>query len=359
LTKGVLIVSSSDDSDSAVLLQTAQELENNRKKTDASSAYLELALLSISNNQVTKAKSYLKKSTQLNRNKGEAWFQLGLLEMKDSCYHSARELFKKAVRTRPKVVEHHVEYGVVNYMLREWESAVTSLLASMDLQRTHRGLQYLGLTFLELGAQTAAIEYLQAALALSEENQEIAFSLGCGFFRAGDISQALVHLQESVEDPNHQRVKVKKRIRDALDIGNDRVESWMCLGDIFDSINRRWEAIIALEVATRVNPNHARAWYELSELHLNYRLYDDARSQAWMLDPKDPDILCSNGIGFYESGLKKYAFDTFVDVLGLDPNHGGAQYWINKIEEEFEELEELGHSPWLGEYGYYYDEDRW
>ena len=348
-----------DDSDSITLLQTAQELENNRKKIDASSAYLELALWCINNNQLDKAKLHLKKSIQLNRNKGEAWFQLGLIEMKNPCYHRAKELFKKAVRTRPKIVEHHVEYGVVNYMLREWEQAVTSLLASMNLQRTPRSLQYIGLTFLELGAQSAAIEYLREALSLSEENQEIMFSFGCGLFRAGLIPEALAQLQRSVEDPKHQRIKVKKRIRDALDIGNDRVESWMCLGNIFDSIDRRWEAIIVLEVATRVDSRHARAWYELSELHLDYEQYDDARTQAWMLDPKDPDILCSNGIGFYESGLKKYALDTFEEVLCLDPDHGEAQYWIDKIEGEFEELEKMGHCPWLGEYGYYYDEDRW
>ena len=185
------------------------------------------------------------------------------------------------------------------------------------------------------------------------------FSLGCGLFRAGQITDALVHLQKSVEDPNHQRIKVKKRIRDALDIGKDRVESWMCLGDIYERIDRRWEATLALEIATRVDPEHARAWFALSELHLDYELYDAARDRAWLLDPKDPDILCSNGVGFYESGLKKYALDTFVEVLCLDPNHGPAQDWVSTIEEEFAQLEEMGHCPRLGEYGYYNDEDRW
>ncbi len=129
----------SDDSDSNTLLQDAQELENNRKKKDASSAYLVLGLWFINNNYPDRAKQHLKKSIQLNKNKGEAWFHLGLLEMKDPCYQRAKELFKKAVRTRPKIVEHHVEFGVVNYMLREWEPAVTTLLESMNLQRTPRG----------------------------------------------------------------------------------------------------------------------------------------------------------------------------------------------------------------------------
>jgi tetratricopeptide (TPR) repeat protein len=345
----------SDDSSSEEWLQHAEELERDRKRRLASDAYLNAAQCYIEERKFSKAEDLLKRAVSLNSKKGEAWFQLGMLNLREHCYHSAKGYFKRAVQTRPNIQQHHAEYGVVLYSLREWDDAERVLRYALALDRTVRVLQFLGLTLAEKEEYQEALSLIHEAHHLAPEGREIKFSLGCVSFRSGDAEEALPLLQQSVEHPKHQRNKVKKRIRDALEIGKDRVETWMCLGDIYDSIDRRWEATIALEVATRVDPKHARAWYELSEIHLDYHLHDDARDVAYLLDPKDPDILCSTAVGFYEAGMKKEALDTFWEVLVLDSEHSEAQRWIDDIEEEFTELEEMGECPRLGEYGASYD----
>ncbi len=336
------------------LLERAKDLEGRpKKKRVASDAYLHLARRYIVLRKGDAALKILKHATDLNSSNGQAWFHLGMLYREEHQYHGASHCFKKSLRFRPKVVEHWVEQGVVKYILGEWNETIRFLRKSLEIERTSRGLQYLGLALFEVGEREEALIHLQEAHALAPEDQQIMFSLGILLFREGEVAEARELLQSSVEHPKHQRKKVQLRIRDALDIGNEKVETWMCLGDIFERIEREWETTIIYGIATRVDPKHAQAWFQLAQVQHNYELYEGCILQAWMCDPRDPDILYAHAETFYEAGLTKDALDMFNEVLAMRPDHSGALFRQGEIHDEFEEAEKQGHAPYLGEYGCY------
>jgi len=303
----------------------------------------------------------LKTATSLDSRNGAAWFHLGMFELRDHAYHRADDCFKKACKLQPEVVEHWTERGSVNYLLKNWTECKEYSEKAAEIQRTPRILQFLGLALVELEQQDEGMRVLQEAYVHAPDDRQIQFALGITLFRLGRTQEALSLLQQSAIQRDSKRKTEKRRVRDALDIGKDALESWVVLADIFERQERRWETIVSLEIATRVMPKNAQAWYELSQVHIDYNQYENAVEKAYLLDDKDPNILCEQGILFYDAGLKKEALDFFEIVVAKDPDNDTALHYISDIEELFEELEQDGHAPYLGEYGYnaayddYYD----
>jgi len=303
----------------------ARSLEQSRRTRDASDAYLELAKGLQSEGYVRRVSSVLLRALRLNEKNGEAWHLFGVLHRERGKPFEADRAFRKAIKAGPNAAEHKVEYGVLLYMTREWEKAEVQLRASLETERTVRGLQFLGLTLAELGDMKSAVQLAQEAQTLSPEDTEVAFSLGAVLFRARRVAEAREILQRVVEEKRHSRAGVKRRIRDALNMGPDSVHSWMVIADIFDGLERRWEATLALRIATCIDRDNARAWYELSETVQSEHFHQEALNRAIVLNRGDPDILCANAISFYESGMKKEALDTLEEVLVIDPEHVDAQ----------------------------------
>jgi len=344
------------------LLGEAKELEaKSRKKQKASMAYLHYARRCMEIERWHNIDVVLKNATYLNPKNSAAWFHLGIIEMEEHAYYNASQAFGKACKIQPEIVDHWTEAGVAYYFQRKWKESKEALDRSLAIKRTPRALQLLGLTLAELGKEREGLDLLQEAYTLVPEERTIQFSLGLILFRLDRAIDALPLLQSSIEGPKSKRKTEKRRIRDALDIGRNDLGAWVVLADVFEKHDRRWETIMCLEMATRLMPKDAQAWYELSQVHTNYDLYEDAVNRAYDLDPKDPDIICEQGQLFYDAGLKKYALDMYLEALVHDPEHEYALGKVDEIEEEFEELEREGHSPYLGEYGYntfvddYYD----
>jgi len=344
------------------LLNEAKELESRqRKKRMASMAYLHYARRRMEIDEWYRIEDILKVATYLNPKNSAAWFHLGIAVMMEHAYYQASQAFEKACKIQPEIVDHWTEAGVAYYFQRKWDKSKETLDRSLETKRTPRALQFLGLALVELGKERAGLGLLQEAHTLAPEEIAIQFSLGLVLFRLDRVGDAVSLLQSSIEGPKGRCKREKRRIRDALDIGRNDLGAWVVLADVFERHDRRWETIICLEMATRLMPEDAQVWYELSQVHTNYDLYEDAVHRAYELDPNDPDIICEQGQLFYDAGLKKYALDMYLEALVHNPEHEYALGKVDEIEEEFEELERDGHSPYLGEYGYntayddYYD----
>ncbi len=344
------------------LLREANDLQvRPRKKRVASIAFLHYARRCMEIERWHYVEDALKTATTLDSKNGAAWFHRGMVLMREHAYHNASRAFKKVCKLQPQVIDHWAEAGAAYYHLKQWDDSREALEQALVIKRTPRVLQFLGLTLFELGQENEGLTLLQEAYTLAPDDRGILFTLGIILFRLDKTPEALPLLQQSVDQPKKQNKTEKRRVRDALDIGRSDFGSWLVLADVFERLDRRWETIMIFEMATRVMPKNAQAWYELSQVHTDYDLYEDAVHQAYELDKTDPDILCEQGQLFFDAGLKKYALDMYLEAVACDPKHEFALGRIDEIEEEFEELERYGHAPYLGEYGYnaayddYYD----
>jgi len=164
----------------------------------------------------------------------------------------------------------------------------------------------LGRCYFETHDYAAAVTTLQELVRTQPESAEIRFFLGSSLGLSGNIPEAFLELRKAMElDPTFEPAYRA--------FGMFRVQGGMISKD----------ALEALQIAVRLDPRDARAWYWLGEY---YRANDDntqARRQferADQIDPKDPAIQLGLGRVLLDDGEVDAALSQFDAVLRLQPS---------------------------------------
>ena len=89
----------------------------------------------------------------------------GIEEMSIGNYDVALSAFKKVVEVEPKFAEGWNKRATVYYLMQEYESSIRDIERTLELEPRHFGaLSGLGLIFLAMGNEGAALEAFEAAL---------------------------------------------------------------------------------------------------------------------------------------------------------------------------------------------------
>ena len=302
------------------------------------------------------------RAIDLDRWNADAWHGLAVLVRDYDDPFDAHKLFRQAIRLRRKDPKLLTDYGILLCMMKKWKQAANNLRKAIDMDSQPEAWHYLGLVLARQDRMEEAIDALVEAKTLSHgDDPKILFSLACLLFESGDLKGSRGVFLEAVGEERgeddyltKQANRARRRLGRALKLAPSKM--WMTIADIFFELGRKWEGVQALWTTVRVEPKHARAWYRLYQTSDSKYTADMALDRAYLADREDPDILFGQGVSFYDIGMKVDAYRTFEEVLRLEPGYSGAEDWMERIEREFEELEEMGHSPWLGVYGYYYDD---
>jgi len=305
-------------------------------------------------------KSFLNATHHHKRNP-EAWFNIGLIQREWGELDDTVKAFKKSLTGRKNDPKTHLQLGIAFYDLIEFDDAEKSMKRSIELDSTAESWLYLGSIQAAKGEYEKAVESLKEADRISERGEKrVFFTLGIVNLLLGNEGEALSRLREWV-DATTEKTKLAKRTNRRIghvlrmDINQPRV--WLTLDEICEEIGLHWERDLVLKVASRMVSDSAQVWYQFSKVSIDRRVRNSARDKAYSLDSDDPDIKFAEARSFYDTGMKKEALDLFYEVLETKPDHQNAERWVSYIEEEFEEIEKLGHSPHLGFYGYYVEDE--
>jgi tetratricopeptide (TPR) repeat protein len=154
------------------------------------------------------------------------------------------------------------------------------------------------------GQPREAIEHEQAALRSEPQNPFARFDLGSVLASQGDLSNAVVHLEEAV-----------RLLPQGYDRQYNATEMNFAVAEVRYRLQRYAECLPALEVVLRLNPGHARANYLmamakalLGETDATLPYYETAvRSEPQLSQfPDYHDLLSRNHVqrGSFAEGLK-------------------------------------------------------
>ena len=177
-------------------------------------------------------------------------FDLGNHLLNHNAAESAMKIFLFAIERFPQSARLHVAQGVAFYARGEFDQAVRSLSAGVDLNpRDLRPLVFLGLMINLTPESAGAVrQRLKGFANLYPANAQAQYLYGLSLTRAGDPA-AEAHL------------------RRAAALSPRMAEPHLELGKLFAESNRPAEAIRALETALRLSPNLGAAHYRLAQLY--------------------------------------------------------------------------------------------
>jgi tetratricopeptide (TPR) repeat protein len=302
-------------------------------------------------------KSFLNATHHRKRNP-EAWFNIGLIQREWGELDDAVKAFKKSLTGRRNDPKTHLQLGIALYDLIEFDDAEKSMKRSIELDSTAESWLHLGSIQAAKGEHHDVLYSLEEADRLSERGEKrVFFALGLSNLLLGQDEDARNRFREWVETTTELVKRTNRRIGHVLRMDINQPKVWLTLDEICEELGSRWERDLTLKVATQMVPDSAQVWYRFSKVAIDRRVRDSAQDQAYCLDSDDPDIKFAEARSFYDIGMKKEALDLFYEVLEIKPDHQNAEKWVSYIEEDFAELEKLGHSPHLGFYGYYVEDE--
>lgn len=324
----------------------------------AAKVLVEAGILFMKESMLDKANDAFLNAIRLHKRNPEAWFNIGLIKREWGELNDAVKAFKKSLTGRRNDPITHLQLGTALYDLMEFNDAEKSMKRSIELDSTAETWLYLGAIQAAKGEHHDALDSLEEADRLSERGEKrVFFALGLSNLLLGQDEDAHNRFREWVEATTELVKRTNRRISHVLRMDMKQPRVWLTLDEICMELGLKWERNLTLKVATQMVPDSAQVWYRFSKVSIDRRVGESAQDQAYTLDPDDPDIKFAEARSFYDIGMKKEALDLFLEVLESIPDHQNAEKWVSYIEEEFAELEKLGHSPHLGFYGYYVEDE--
>lgn len=249
-----------------------------------------------------------------------AHFNLGLAYYQAERWTEARDTLEKCLRTNPGDQAAHDQVdgsanqllGIIYYShLRDDRRAVEALRRSLkrlpDDPTTHYAL---GLASLRLKDPHAALQSLQAALALGRERDpEVHYQMGRAYAEAGKEPEAIASYQKAMEhDPDFQP---------ALE----------ALGLIYHHRQDAENAIRVLERLTRLDSANFNAYYLLGLNYYHKKMYPEmvaAYKRAVALKPDLADAYYNLGMAYYYQTRFDLAIEALKKTVTLNPKDADA-----------------------------------
>jgi tetratricopeptide (TPR) repeat protein len=186
-------------------------------------------------------------------------------------------------------------------------SVVFNILSSIE---HHAESEHdLGMTFMELGKLTEAIDRFKEAVRLDPDYAMARNELGLALEQAGRIDEAIQQYEQ------------------ALRLRSDMAEAHYNLGTAFVLTDNLDAAIRQFQEVLRLQPNRREAYYNIGEILLARGRIQEAigqYEQALRIDPADAEAHGKLGNALAQSGKLDDAITHFEEALRLEPESASA-----------------------------------
>ena len=246
----------------------------------------------------------------------------------------ARSEFEKALAFDPKNYSARMSLATVYHSLGNLQKAQDILLSLIDEDPNNLDARLkLGTLYLEENKQNEAVNAL-----------EFVITHGKGSKFAQQASTLLDKIRQAEKEQSSRPLTINQRIalykEELKKNPNDR-QAWLDLGLLYVQLQRKQEAIDALDNATRLNPDDAKALAILAGLYRDTGMLDkaiEAYKHALELE-KNPNqrknledqLAIVKARKSFNHGNMKDAEEQFKKILGKDKNNYTANFYLGLI----------------------------
>jgi tetratricopeptide (TPR) repeat protein len=276
-----------------------------------------------------------------NPNHVEAWFQLGLVLLRQRRHAAAIECLEKAAALDPaqEVVHHYL--GLCHQALRHLDRAVTHFTrfaqARPESAEVHNNL---GITNAQLGRRDQAAACFEQALRVKPDFPEVHNNYGNVLGEQNRLDEAIIHYRKALElrpgyaDAHHNLGVVFKRqgrmddaiacFRQAVTLNPQYVEALLHLADAYRAAGRLDEAAAGYRQLLAVKPDHPDAGGLFAQVLAQQGRLDDAVAclhQSLLFRPDAPETYHTLGLTLARQQRLEEAAAAFRQALRHRPDY--------------------------------------
>lgn len=280
-------------------------------------AYADLASANAQLRYFESAISAYKKIIQLDPNREDAHYGLGLVYLKiPSRQRDAISPLKKAIELNPRNIDAYYQLGNAYEELREFEKAVEMYKGYLSLnpESTWAGYLRLGVCTKEIGQYEETIKAFQEAL--KEKPDDVSINL-----KLAETYQIAEQYDNAAE-----------AYRKLAEINPDEATAYYgMVVKMYDGIGMFEKAIEAANKIVEFNPDSELAVYNLGIMYSKLEKYDDAIKtfrKALTINPNYDIAYYNIGLNYFNLKKFKEAVDAFKNFVEITPDNADAWYNI-------------------------------
>jgi tetratricopeptide (TPR) repeat protein len=251
----------------------------------------------------------------------------------------AVESYQRALRADPKNIEANYGVGVAYMNLKQTGDALAAfanVIAAKPNPRVREALVNTAIIHFALQQYKESVDAFEQALPLGDLNATGHYFLGKAYLQTGRDNEALASLQRATTEPQYAQdaffsvgyLRMKQNqpkeailaLEQAVRLNPQHAPSQMLLGNAYLSADRNAEALAALRIAASLDPNQLFTQVGLGYAHMALNHYEEsvaAFTAALRLEPQSPEAL--TGLGNVYTRLSRFreAETTFGQALSL------------------------------------------
>lgn len=234
-----------------------------------------LAAMAYQEQDYEAAEQYYRRALTINLNYVDAHYHLATVLAKQQRIAEAIEHYQAALNLQPQHAEAHYHLGQILQTQQRWDEAQLHYQECLAQDPDHPSAHHnLGTVLVKKGEFEQAIEHFERTLAIEPNHQEALSNLGTTYLLMNKLDQALKYFLQ------------------LLQFQSD-AELYYNIGTIFMQMDRHNDAIIHLNEALRLRPDHIETLLNLGAAYLKKEDYKNAINvyrHAANLKPDDAEI---------------------------------------------------------------------
>jgi tetratricopeptide (TPR) repeat protein len=218
------------------------------------------------NHETQHAVDILRRAIALSPEEDDNYLEFASICLDHQAFEDAGKVLKVGLTVHPKSARLLFERGILNAMQDHFDLAEQDFKASADLDPENNSAYIgLGITFLQTGNATQAIQVLRTRLQDRPDDANLCYLLGEAILRAG------------AQDGDPALTEAQTLLQKAIRIDNKLVEPRISLGTIYLRHERVEDAVTQFEQARRLDPKAKSAYSHLAVAYRRLGQQDKAR----------------------------------------------------------------------------------
>ena len=303
-------------------------------------------------NKFSEAANEYQKILQRSPGYAEAQANLGVVLARLGKNEEAVSAYEAALKIAPQFTPIWLNIGILHYRSNQFEKAINAFDKFLAAQPTHlQARQLLGLSLIEIGYNTAAIEQLEQTLTAAPNDPAVLYGLGLAHLRTNKPTQNFIEKLLAIPAgvaASHQLAGLTKlakfefesavsELKEAQKINPELLRLNYSLGLCYYKLGLNKDGLAAFEEEYKRSPKDFTTIYYLALLHEAEGNVEPARKfvdLAMAMQPNSIETIMILGKVLSRQGKNEEAAIAIEKAVAQDPKDSMKRYLLGKIYRE-------------------------
>lgn len=236
-----------------------------------------------------RAMEAFEKVIRMDNEFGDAYYQAGLIQLRQDRFSTAAESLKKAIELEPEInLDVYKNLAFACMRIGHYDEALKYCMKSLEVEPDDPEIfELIGGVYAKKDEWDLSVEYFLKAIGFNPNSSQAYFNLGWAYENVGLIDKSI------------------EQYKKAIQLNPDSSESYSNLAWLYVKLEKPDEAIVLFEKALEIEPNDLNLLNNIGWFHTLLDNYEEALEyfkRALKLDPDNPFVHNNLGIIYLKQG---------------------------------------------------------